>query len=84
MRSSTAHTLPLRLNRRPKPARTCRPRDPAPDLELIAVDPELRKSIEVLVIDDEHSLRESCASLLRTEGFSRHRRADGATMRCAW
>jgi DNA-binding NtrC family response regulator len=38
-------------------------------LELIAVDPDLRGSIEVLIIDDEHSLRESCASLLRTEGF---------------
>jgi DNA-binding NtrC family response regulator len=25
--------------------------------------------MEVLIIDDEHSLRESCASLLRTEGF---------------
>jgi len=34
------------------------------------IGPELRGSIEVLVIDDEHSLRESCASLLRTEGFS--------------
>ena len=41
-----------------------------PDLELVAVDPEVRRSIEVLVIDDEHSLRESCASLLRTEGFT--------------
>ena len=40
------------------------------ELELVTVDPEVRKSIEVLVIDDEHSLRESCASLLRTEGFS--------------
>ena len=46
------------------------PTTPGPDLELIAVDPELRRSIEVLVIDDEHSLRESCASLLRSEGFS--------------
>src|SRR5690606_31838366 len=27
-------------------------------------------SIEVLVVDDEHSLRESCASLLRSVGFS--------------
>lgn len=26
--------------------------------------------MEVLVVDDEHSLRESCASLLRSEGFS--------------
>jgi len=42
----------------------------APDLELIAIDPQTRKSIEVLVIDDEHSLRESCASLLRAGGFS--------------
>ncbi len=41
-----------------------------PDLELVAVDPNVRRSIEVLVIDDEHSLRESCASLLRTEGFA--------------
>jgi DNA-binding NtrC family response regulator len=53
---------------------TLRSRLPAtqtgPDLELIAVDPGLRRSIEVLVIDDEHSLRESCASLLRSEGFS--------------
>jgi len=40
------------------------------DLELIAVDRELRAGIDVLVIDDERSLRESCASLLRTEGFS--------------
>jgi DNA-binding NtrC family response regulator len=42
----------------------------SPELELIAVDPGVRSSIEVLVIDDEHSLRESCASLLRTEGFT--------------
>jgi DNA-binding NtrC family response regulator len=41
-----------------------------PDLELVAVDPEVRSSIEVLVVDDEHSLRESCASLLRREGFT--------------
>ena len=41
-----------------------------PDLELVAFKRELRNSIEVLVIDDEHSLRESCASLLRTEGFA--------------
>jgi DNA-binding NtrC family response regulator len=37
---------------------------------LIDVAPEVRRSIEILVIDDEHSLRESCASLLRSEGFS--------------
>ncbi len=41
-----------------------------PGLDLVAIDPDVRKSIEVLVVDDEHSLRESCASLLRSEGFS--------------
>ena len=40
------------------------------DRELIGVGPEVRASIEVLVVDDEHSLRESCASLLRGSGFS--------------
>src|SRR5688500_18421077 len=44
--------------------------NPSPDLQLVAVDPGLRKTIEVLIVDDEHSLRESCASLLRSEGFS--------------
>jgi DNA-binding NtrC family response regulator len=40
------------------------------ELEPVTVDPALRASIEILIIDDEHSLRESCASLLRTEGFT--------------
>lgn len=43
-------------------------RGPAPDF--VSTDPSTRASIEVLVVDDEHSLRESCASLLRSEGFS--------------
>lgn len=46
------------------------PSPPGAELELIAVGPEQRRSIDVLVIDDEHSLRESCASLLRTDGFN--------------
>ena len=46
------------------------PNAPSPDLQLVAVDPAHRKSIEVLIVDDEHSLRESCASLLRSDGFS--------------
>jgi DNA-binding NtrC family response regulator len=41
-----------------------------PDLELIAVDSAVRQSIEVLVVDDEQSLRQSCASLLTSEGYS--------------
>ena len=35
-----------------------------------ALAPEVRGTVDVLVIDDDHSLRESCASLLRTEGYS--------------
>ncbi len=46
------------------------PRSLGPDKELVSVDPEQRASIEILVIDDEHSLRESCASLLTSEHFS--------------
>jgi len=42
----------------------------SPELGLIALDADVRGSLEVLVIDDDHSLRESCASLLRTEGFA--------------
>ena len=34
-----------------------------------AVPREVRETISVLVVDDEHTLRESCASLLRTEGY---------------
>jgi DNA-binding NtrC family response regulator len=40
-----------------------------PDKELISVNPDQRASIEILIVDDEHSLRESCASLLTSEGF---------------
>ncbi len=43
------------------------PAEPAYDL--VALDEEQRASIEVLIVDDEHSLRESCASLLNAEGF---------------
>jgi DNA-binding NtrC family response regulator len=41
----------------------------APDQELVSVDREVRASIEILIGDDEHSLRESCASLLTSEGY---------------
>lgn len=36
---------------------------------LLAVDRDVRETIEVLVVDDEHTLRESCASILRSDGF---------------
>ena len=31
--------------------------------------PELKASIRVLIVDDERTLRESCASVLRYEGY---------------
>jgi DNA-binding NtrC family response regulator len=42
---------------------------PAPAHDLVALTRDQRATIEVLIVDDEHSLRESCASLLRSEGF---------------
>ncbi|HSM61081.1 MAG TPA: sigma-54 dependent transcriptional regulator [Longimicrobiales bacterium] len=45
------------------------PTPAGPDQDLISVDPDQRRSIEILIVDDEHSLRESCASLLTSEGF---------------
>jgi DNA-binding NtrC family response regulator len=38
--------------------------------EPAALSPEERRSIRVLIVDDEHTLRESCASVLEMEGFS--------------
>jgi len=35
----------------------------------VTVESEVKSTIPVLVVDDDHSLRESCASLLRAEGF---------------
>ncbi|MFO8175895.1 MAG: sigma-54 dependent transcriptional regulator [Longimicrobiales bacterium] len=34
-----------------------------------SVPREVRESVSVLVVDDEHTLREGCASLLRPEGY---------------
>ena len=41
-------------------------RDPA---ALLSISPEARASIRILVADDEHTLRESCANVLRLEGY---------------
>ena len=30
----------------------------------------MRETIQILIVDDEHTLRESCASLLESEGYS--------------
>lgn len=44
-----------------------RPESPPSNLTL---DPKVRASIEILVVDDEHTLRESCATLLTSNGYS--------------
>ncbi|HEX6252083.1 MAG TPA: sigma-54 dependent transcriptional regulator [Gemmatimonadaceae bacterium] len=37
--------------------------------ESLSLTEDVRKSIRVLIVDDEHTLRESCASVLGVEGF---------------
>ena len=36
---------------------------------LLPIGPELKAHIRVLIVDDEHTLRESCATVLRQEGY---------------
>src|SRR5258708_3405451 len=36
---------------------------------LLPVSPEVKARISILVVDDEHTLREGCASVLRKEGY---------------
>ncbi len=39
------------------------------DVSHLLVDPSVKATMSVLVVDDEHTLRESCSSLLRSEGY---------------
>jgi DNA-binding NtrC family response regulator len=52
--------------RDPNGAARTQSRDPA---ALLSISPEARASIRILVADDEHTLRESCANVLRLEGY---------------
>src|SRR2546427_195179 len=36
---------------------------------LLAIGPEAKARVRILVVDDEHTLRESCAAVLRHEGY---------------
>ena len=36
---------------------------------LVFLDPQVRSTIQILIVDDEHTLRESCSSLLESEGY---------------
>jgi DNA-binding NtrC family response regulator len=40
-----------------------------PPRDHLAISPEVARTIRVLIADDERSLRESCASVLRAEGY---------------
>src|SRR6059058_3661011 len=45
-------------------------RDEAKDVtSLLAIGADAKARIRTLVVDDEHTLRESCASVLRLEGY---------------
>ena len=36
---------------------------------LLAIGPDAKARVRILVVDDEHTLRESCAGVLRHEGY---------------
>src|SRR5256885_15241405 len=36
---------------------------------MLAIGPEAKARVRILVVDDEHTLRESCAAVLRHEGY---------------
>lgn len=42
----------------------------APTRDALALPAEVKASIRILIVDDERTLRESCASVLRSEGYT--------------
>src|SRR5947209_3780331 len=59
-------SIPVAQNSVTRPAM----RDEAKDLaSLLSIAPEAKARIRILVVDDEHLLRESCAQVLRHEGY---------------
>src|SRR5438876_3861172 len=61
-----AMSIPIAPNGVTRPA----VRDEARDLtSLLSIAPEAKARIRILVVDDEHLLRESCAQVLRHEGY---------------
>ena len=58
--------MPLALNDVSLPGA----RDEAQDVtSVLSIGPEAKARIRILVVDDEHTLRESCAAVLRHEGY---------------
>src|SRR5439155_7804632 len=61
-----AMSIPVAPNGVTRPA----VRDEARDLtSLLSIAPEAKARIRILVVDDEHLLREICAQVLRHEGY---------------
>ena len=64
MGSSLAHTPPAAVPPAAGAPPAESPRDP------LSIPPDVKASIRVLVVDDERTLRESCASVLQMDGFN--------------
>lgn len=65
IRRASEYAQPQRTNGvRPHRQGTVNPADS------LALSEEIKRSIQILVVDDEHTLRDSCASVLSLEGFS--------------
>ena len=58
-------TNPLAMQERPGP-----PTGDAATRDPFSIPPEVKASIRVLVVDDERTLRESCASVLQMDGYN--------------
>src|SRR4029450_11400674 len=64
MGSSLAQTPPTAATSASGGAAPEGPRDP------LSIPPEIKASIRILVVDDERTLRESCASVLQMDGYN--------------
>ena len=45
-------------------------REPASSRDPLSIPPDVKASIRILLVDDERTLRESCASVLQMDGFA--------------
>jgi DNA-binding NtrC family response regulator len=51
-------------------SRTTQHGDDIGTLALLPISPEVKQSLSILIVDDERTLSESCASVLRMEGYN--------------
>src|SRR2546425_9037302 len=54
----------------PVPARHPSTPDPTASRDPLSIAPEVKANIRILLVDDERTLRESCASVLQMDGFA--------------